>query len=87
MQAPAPEGDRTSVYLPHGGTKQELEGPAYVEEQPFLAAVLITWKNQYSLTCSTVPESLHTLLMDLENTECIMMEPYNGNRVWFHGIG
>ncbi len=39
-----------------------------------LAAVLITWQNQYSLTHSTVPESPCTLLVDLENIELVMMD-------------
>ena len=42
-----------------------------------LAAVPVTWKNQYSLTYSTVPESACTLLVDLENIERFMMECYN----------
>ncbi len=34
-----------------------------------LASVLMSWQNQYNLNHSTVPESTHTLLPDLETIE------------------
>ncbi len=39
-----------------------------------LAAVPITWQNQYNLTHATVPDSPRQLLADLENVERVMME-------------
>jgi hypothetical protein len=42
-----------------------------------LASVPIAWQNQYSLTHSTVPEALRTLLPDLENIKCVMLKKYN----------
>jgi hypothetical protein len=42
-----------------------------------LASVPMLWQNQYNLTHLTVPESPHTLLLDLENTKCIIVEKFN----------
>ena len=42
-----------------------------------LAAVPITWQNQYNLTHATVPDSPRQLLADLENIERVMMERKN----------
>jgi hypothetical protein len=39
-----------------------------------LAAVTITWQNQYNLTHATVPDSSCQLLEDLENIKRVMME-------------
>ena len=41
-----------------------------------LAALPLTWQNQYNLTHSTVPESPRALLADLENIERVMSERY-----------
>ena len=41
-----------------------------------LAALPLTWQNQYNLTHSTVPESPRALLADLENIERVMLERY-----------
>jgi hypothetical protein len=41
-----------------------------------LAALPLTWQNQYNLTHSTVPESPRALLADLENIERVMIERY-----------
>jgi len=41
-----------------------------------LALTPQTWQNQYNLTHSTVPESPHALLPDLENIERVMNERY-----------
>jgi hypothetical protein len=41
-----------------------------------LAALPLTWQNQYNLMHSTVPESPHALLADLENIERVMLERY-----------
>jgi hypothetical protein len=42
-----------------------------------LAALPLTWQNQYNLTHSTVPESPRALLADLENIEHVMLERYD----------
>ena len=42
-----------------------------------LAAVPITWQNQYNLMHATVLDSPCQLLADLENIECVMMERKN----------
>jgi hypothetical protein len=42
-----------------------------------LAALPLTWQNQYNLTHSTVPKSPRALLADLENIERIMLERYS----------
>jgi hypothetical protein len=42
-----------------------------------LAALPLTWQNQYNLTHSTVPKSPRTLLADLENIERIVLERYS----------
>ena len=39
-----------------------------------LAAVPITWQNQYNPMHATVPDSPRQLLVDLENIELVMME-------------
>jgi hypothetical protein len=39
-----------------------------------LLSVLMLWQNQYNLNPSTVPESTHTLLPDLEAIERVMVE-------------
>ncbi len=39
-----------------------------------LLSVLMLWQNQYNLNHSTVPESTHTLLPDLEAIEQVMVE-------------
>ena len=41
-----------------------------------LAALPLTWQNQYNLTHSTVPESPRALLADLKNIERVMLEHY-----------
>jgi hypothetical protein len=41
-----------------------------------LAALPLTWQNQYNLMHSTVPESPCALLADLENIERVMLERY-----------
>jgi hypothetical protein len=41
-----------------------------------LAALQLTWQNQYNLMHSTVPESPRALLADLENIERVMLERY-----------
>jgi hypothetical protein len=41
-----------------------------------LAALPLTWQNQYNLTHSKVPESPRALLVDLKNIERIMLERY-----------
>jgi hypothetical protein len=41
-----------------------------------LAALPLTWQNQYNLTHSTVPKSLRALLADLENIKHVMLERY-----------
>jgi hypothetical protein len=46
-----------------------------------LAALPLTWQNQYNLTHSTVPESPRAVLADLENIERIMLERY-GKKQW-----
>jgi hypothetical protein len=42
-----------------------------------LASVPMSWQNQYNLNHSTVPESTHTLLPDLEAMEQVMVEKQN----------
>jgi hypothetical protein len=42
-----------------------------------LAALLLTWQNQYNLTHSNVPKSPRALLADLENIKRIMLERYS----------
>ncbi len=37
-------------------------------------SVLMSWQNQYNLNHSTVPESIRTLLPDLEAIEQVMVE-------------
>jgi hypothetical protein len=39
-----------------------------------LASVPMMWQNQYNLNHSTVPESTHTLLLDLEAIKQVMVE-------------
>jgi hypothetical protein len=39
-----------------------------------LASVPMSWQNQYSLNHSTVPKSMHTLLLDLKAIEQVMVE-------------
>jgi hypothetical protein len=39
-----------------------------------LLSILMSWQNQYNLNHSTVPESTHTLLPDLEAIERVMVE-------------
>jgi hypothetical protein len=46
-----------------------------------LAALPLTWQNQYNLTHSTVPESPRALLADLENIKRVMLERY-GEKQW-----
>ena len=41
-----------------------------------LAALPLTWQNQYNLTHSTVPESPRALLADVENIKRVMLERY-----------
>jgi hypothetical protein len=41
-----------------------------------LAALQLTWQNQYNLMHSTVPKSPRALLADLENIERVMLERY-----------
>ncbi len=42
-----------------------------------LSHLLVAWRNQYSLTHSTVPESPGAMLMDHENIEKLFVEKYN----------
>jgi hypothetical protein len=44
-----------------------------------LLSVLMLWQNQYNLNHSTVPESTHTLLPDLEAIGRVMVEKKSGN--------
>ena len=46
-----------------------------------LAALPLTWQNQYNLMHSTVPTSPRALLADLENIERIVLESY-GKKQW-----
>ncbi len=39
-----------------------------------LASVPMTWQNQYNLNHTTVPESMHALLLDLDNIKGVMVE-------------
>jgi hypothetical protein len=45
-----------------------------------LAALPLTWQNQYNLTHSTVPEFPRALLADLEKIERVMLERYGEKR-------
>ncbi len=45
-----------------------------------LAALPLSWQNQYNLTHSTVLESPRVLMPELENIERVMMEHYNGDK-------
>ena len=45
-----------------------------------LAALPLSWQNQYNMTHSTVPESPRVLMPELENIERVMMERYNGDK-------
>ncbi len=45
-----------------------------------LAALPLSWQNQYNLTHSTVPESPHVLMPELENIERVMNERYNRDK-------
>jgi hypothetical protein len=42
-----------------------------------LSHLPVTWRNQYDLTHSMVPESLRAMLMDLENIEKLFLKKYN----------
>ena len=42
-----------------------------------LAALPLTWQNQYNLTHSTMPKSPCALLADKKNIECILLERYS----------
>ena len=42
-----------------------------------LAALPLSWQNQYNMTHSTVPESPRVLMPELENIERVMMERYD----------
>ncbi len=42
-----------------------------------LASVPMSWQNQYNLYHSTVPELTHTLLLDLEAIEHVMVQKQN----------
>jgi hypothetical protein len=42
-----------------------------------LASVPMLWQNQYNLNHSTVPKSTHTLLLDLEAIERVMVEKHS----------
>ncbi len=42
-----------------------------------LVSVPTSWQNQYNLNHSTVPESTHTLLPDLEAIKRVMVEKHN----------
>jgi hypothetical protein len=44
-----------------------------------LSSVLMSWQNQYNLNHSMVPESTHTLLLDLEAIERAMVEKKGAN--------
>jgi hypothetical protein len=44
-----------------------------------LSSVPMLWQNQYNLNHSTVPESTHTLLPDLEAIERVMVETKGAN--------
>jgi hypothetical protein len=44
-----------------------------------LSSVLMLWQSQYNLNHSTVPESTHTLLLDLEAIEQVMVEKKGAN--------
>jgi hypothetical protein len=46
-----------------------------------LAALRLTWQNQYNLTHSTMPESPHELLADVEAIERVLLERY-GEKQW-----
>jgi hypothetical protein len=45
-----------------------------------LAALPLTWQNQYNLMHSTVPKSPRALLADLENIEAVMLERYSNKQ-------
>jgi hypothetical protein len=42
-----------------------------------LASVPMSWQNQYNLNRSMVSKSTHTLLLDLEAIERVMVEKHN----------
>jgi hypothetical protein len=44
-----------------------------------LLSVPMSWQNQYNLNHSTVPESIHTLLPDLEAIKQVMVEKKGAN--------
>jgi hypothetical protein len=44
-----------------------------------LSSVPMSWQNQYNPNHSTVPESTHTLLLDLEAIEQVMVEKKGAN--------
>jgi hypothetical protein len=44
-----------------------------------LSSVLMSWQNQYNLNHSTVPESTHTLFLDLEAIKRVMVEKKGAN--------
>ncbi len=44
-----------------------------------LSSVPMSWQNQYNLNHSTVPESMHTLLLDLEAIKQVMVEKKGAN--------
>jgi hypothetical protein len=44
-----------------------------------LSSVPMSWQNQYNLNHSTVPESMHTLLPDLEAIKQVMVEKKGAN--------
>ena len=45
-----------------------------------LAALPLTWQNQYNLMHSTIPESPRVLLTDLENIKHMMLERYSNKQ-------
>jgi hypothetical protein len=44
-----------------------------------LSSVLMLWQNQYNLNHLTIPESTHTLLLDLEAIKQVMVEKKGAN--------
>jgi hypothetical protein len=44
-----------------------------------LSSIPMSWQNQYNLNHSTIPESTHTLLPDLEAIEQVMVEKKGAN--------